>query len=44
MDDETNVGGRWSDIVLANILDLHEEEWRRLQILFIIQTLDTHVH
>ncbi len=30
MDDETNVGGRWSDIALANIFDLYEEEWRYL--------------
>ncbi len=30
MDDETNVGGRWSDVALANIFDLYEEEWRSL--------------
>jgi hypothetical protein len=44
VDDETNVGGRWSDIALVNIIDLYEEEWRHLQILFVIQTLDTHSH
>ncbi len=30
MDDETNVGGRWSAFAFANILDLYEEEWRHL--------------
>jgi hypothetical protein len=30
VDDDTNVEGRWSDIALANIFDLYEEEWRRL--------------
>jgi hypothetical protein len=26
MDDETNVGGKWSAIAFTNILDLYEEE------------------
>ncbi len=30
MDDETNVKRRWSDVVLANILDLYEKEWKCL--------------
>ncbi len=30
MDDETNVKWRWSDVVLANILDLYEKEWKCL--------------
>jgi len=26
--DETNIRERWSDIALANILDLYEKKWR----------------
>jgi hypothetical protein len=42
-DDEINVGRRWNDIALVNILDLYGVgvSWR---ILFVIQTLDTHSH
>jgi hypothetical protein len=41
-DDETNVGGRWIDVV--NILDLYEEEWMHIDKSCLAFKHWTHIH
>jgi hypothetical protein len=44
VDDETNIGGRWSDIAFVDILDLYEKEWRRLDKSCLSFKHWTHIH